>query len=61
VGEAKVRRVPRQCDEDRRWAAVVHCRELLGYTVTEANEHLFTAEEIAAWEACIEEFVDAHG
>jgi hypothetical protein len=34
---------------------------LIGYTVTEANEHLFTAEEIAAWEACIEDFLAADG
>jgi hypothetical protein len=56
-----VRRVPRQSDDDRRWGAIAFCHGEVGYTVTEANEHLFTADEIAAWERCIQDYMDRHG
>lgn len=47
-------------EDERRWAAVAHCRERLGYTLTEANEHLFTVEERATWRRCVQGWLDAH-
>jgi hypothetical protein len=51
-------------DEARDWAAWAHATRKLGYAVTTDMRASFTAEEIGAWEAAIDEgaaLFDAEG
>lgn len=41
-------------------AAYVYAFEKCGFLLTDANMHLFPQEDIDAWEAAIDEWIEAH-
>lgn len=48
-------------DDRLNWDAWAHAVRKLGYAVTEENAGSFTDDELAAWNAAVEEYVAEHG